>query len=187
MMRACLLRAGLSKASGSGSVVLGNPKAWLGNAYHEVLERIVESDLTQESLENAVEHLWNQAIAAQHRRAASHVLDQRFGLPVTWPGYHVARASVLLRARELVGDVVPAGPRPATKTGLAAEPLAAVREQEFTACGGRLLGRPDVIREDEVVDYKSGAILEHDAVAQADVVKAVYVRQLRIYGYLVNA
>ena len=41
-MRACLLRAGLSKASGSSNFVLGNPKAWLGTAYHEVLEKIVE-------------------------------------------------------------------------------------------------------------------------------------------------
>jgi hypothetical protein len=43
-----------------------------------------------------------------------------------------------------------------------------------------------VIRAREVIDYKSGAILEHDAAAQTDVVKAVYVRQLRIYGYLVR-
>src|SRR5262249_1710927 len=38
-MRSCLMRAGLSRASGSSSFVLGNPKAWLGTAYHEVLEK----------------------------------------------------------------------------------------------------------------------------------------------------
>ena len=43
-----------------------------------------------------------------------------------------------------------------------------------------------MIRPDEVIDYKSGAILEHDAAAETDVVKAAYVRQLRIYGYLVR-
>jgi hypothetical protein len=31
-------------------LVLGNPKAWLGTAYHEVLEKIAEIDLSQESL-----------------------------------------------------------------------------------------------------------------------------------------
>src|SRR3990172_4139080 len=48
-MRACLLRAGLSKATASSKFVLGNPKAWLGTAYHEVLEKIVEVDLGQET------------------------------------------------------------------------------------------------------------------------------------------
>jgi len=183
-MRTCLLRAGLSRASGSSKFVLGNPKAWLGTAYHEVLEKIVEIDLNQESLDGAVERLWDLAIAAQQQRADAHVLDRRFGSPTTWPGYHVARASVLLRAGELsaapASAVAPAPQEP--RTGLAGT----IREQEFTAFGGRLLGRPDVIRASEVVDYKSGAIVEHDAATETNVVKAAYVRQLRIYGYLVK-
>jgi hypothetical protein len=184
-MRACFLRAGLSKSSGSSDFVLGNPKAWLGTAYHEVLEKIVEIDLGQESLEDAVDRLWNQAIAAQQQRANAHVLDRRFGLPATWPGYHVARAAVLLRARELAGGSALIQ-LPVTKEASGTGPTGAIREQEFTACGGRLLGRPDVIRPGEVIDYKSGAIVEHDAAAQTDVVKIAYVRQLRIYGYLVK-
>ncbi len=166
IMRLCFLRAGLSKARGSSNYVLGNPKAWLGAAYHEVLEKIGQIDLGQESLEDAVERLWSHAVAALQQRAAAHLLDHRFGSPTTWPGYHVARASVLLRAQELT-----TGP---------------IREQEFSAFGGRLLGRPDVIRFGEVIDYKSGALVEHDAAAQTDVVKSAYVRQLRIYGYLVK-
>jgi len=182
-MRACLLRAGLSRASGGANFVLGNPKAWLGTAYHEVLEKIVEIDLGQESLEAAVERLWNQAIAAQQQRADGHLLDHRFGSPAAWPGYHVARASVLLRAGEFS-----AGPAvaPITKHVSGAGLAGTIREQKLTAFGGRLIGRPDVIRADEVVDYKSGAIVEHDAATQADVVKAAFVRQLRIYGYLVK-
>ncbi len=61
-----------------------------------------------------------------------------------------------------------------------------IRERDFTAFGGRLVGRPDAIRANEVVDYKSGAILEHDVATETDLVKAAYVRQLRIYGYLVK-
>jgi hypothetical protein len=183
-MRACLLRAGLSKASGSSNFVLGNPKAWLGTAYHEVLEKIVEIDVSQESLDGAVERLWELAIAAQQQRADAHVLDRRFGSPATWPGYHIARASVLLRAGEL--SAAPASAvAPATEE-LRTGPASTTREQEFTAFGGRLLGRPDVIRASDVVDYKSGAIVEHDAATQTNVVKAAYVRQLRIYGYLVK-
>jgi len=107
-------------------------------------------------------------------------LDRRFGSPETWPGYHLARASALLRARELAA----AGGkgRGATETGDAAT----IRERQFLAFGGKLVGKPDVIRQHEVVDYKSGTILEYDEASQSDVVKAVYVRQLRIYGFLVK-
>jgi hypothetical protein len=66
--------------------------------FHEVLEKIVQIDFGEESLEAAVQRLWDQAIAAQQQRADAHVLDRRFGSPTTWPGYHMARASVLLRA-----------------------------------------------------------------------------------------
>jgi len=109
-MRACFLRAGLSRATGSSRFVLGNPKAWLGTAYHEVLEKIVEVDLDQETLDAAVERLWNQAIATQQQRADVHALDRRFGSPTAWPGYHVARASVVLRAQELSAAPAYSGP-----------------------------------------------------------------------------
>lgn len=185
-MRVCLLRAGLSRASGGSKFVLGNPKAWLGTAYHEVLEKIVHVDLGQEPLLDAVARLWNEAVAAQERRAKAHALDRRFGPPVGWPGYHVARASVLLRAEELAGKPTPPE-LPIEKQTRSIEAAAAtLREHEFTAFGGKLLGRPDVVRADEVVDYKSGAIFEHDAATQTDVVKATYVRQLHIYAYLVK-
>jgi hypothetical protein len=185
-MRLCFLRAGLSKASGSSNFVLGNPKAWLGAAYHEVLEKIGQIDLGQESLEDAVERLWSHAVAALQQRTATHVLDHRFGSPTTWRGYYVARASVLLRAQELTAGPPPTGP-PVAKMEFGAGPIGPIREQEFSAFGGRLLGRPDVIRFGEVIDYKSGALVEHDAAAQTDGVKSAYVRQLRIYGYLVKA
>jgi len=179
-MRACRLRAGLSRATGSGGYVLGNPKAWLGTAYHEVLEKIAGVEAIAD-VEGAAERLWDGAVAAQHQRSSAHPLDRRFGLPQTWPGYHLARASALLRARELVT---------AGKTGSGATgsgDTGAIRERQFVAFGGKLVGKPDVIRQQEVVDYKSGAIFEYDETSQSDVVKAAYVRQLRIYGFLVKA
>jgi hypothetical protein len=118
-MHVCFLRAGLSRATGSSRFVLGNPKAWLGTAYHEVLEKIVEVDLDQETLDAAVERLWNQAIATQQQRADAHALDRRFGSPTAWPGYHVARASVALRIQELSAGPAPAA-APTAKQALAA-------------------------------------------------------------------
>jgi hypothetical protein len=185
-MRACFLRAGLSKANGTSRFVLGNPKAWLGTAYHEVLEKIAEVGLGEEVLDTVVERLWCPAVSTQQRRASGHPLDARFGAPTTWPGYYIARASVALRAQNLSAGPTPVAasvPRRAPRVDLGRS----FREQEFTAFDGKLIGRPDVIRDGEVVDYKSGAIFEYDEVAQSDVVKAAYVRQLRIYGFLVKA
>jgi hypothetical protein len=183
-MRACLLRAGLSRAAGTSNFVLGNPKAWLGTAYHEVLEKIAAVNLEEQPLENAVERLWNRAIAALETRAGAHVLDRRFGSPTKWPGYYVARASASLRAQELVRGATPVAS--ATKQGTDTGPPGVIREQEFSGFRGRLHGRPDVVRNSEVIDYKSGTVLEHDAATQTDVVRASYVRQLRIYGYLIR-
>lgn len=105
--------------------------------------------------------------------------------PTAWPGYHVARASVVLRAAGLSAGSPPAT-APNAKQASGAGLSGSRREQEFTACDGKLLGRPDVIRADEVVDYKSGVIVEYDEATQSDVLKAAYIRQLRIYGYLVK-
>jgi PD-(D/E)XK nuclease superfamily len=184
-MRACFLRAGLSKATGSSRFVLGNPKAWLGTAYHEVLEKIVKSGLSEDALDTVVERLWCQAIATQQRHANEHPLDARFGVAMTWPGYYVARASVALRVQSLSAEPTPAA-APTPKRVPRGKLRGHIREREFSAFDGKLIGRPDVIRDSEVVDYKSGAMFEYDEVAQAEVVKAAYVRQLRIYGFLVK-
>jgi len=185
MMRVCQLRAGLSRAADSSTFVLGNPKAWLGTAYHEVLEKIASVDFSKENFDAAIEELWIQAIAAQYERAMAHVLDRRFGLPATWPGYYVAKASVTLRARELAAKAVSARSAPTMDAPDLTQAIS-IREQTFTACDGKLAGKPDVIRAREIVDYKSGAIMEADGSAQADTVNAGYVRQLRIYGFLVK-
>jgi len=179
VMRACLLRAALSRNRSAANYVLGNPKAWLGTAYHEVLEKLADAIPDASSLDAVVEQLWNAAIATQHGRALAHSLDARFGAPTTWPGYHLARAAVRLRAQEMIrADVSRAETRGAPPNEL--------REKEFTAFDGKLLGRPDLIRADEIVDYKSGTVNEFDEATQTDVVKAAYVRQLRIYGFLVK-
>jgi hypothetical protein len=183
-MRLCQLRAGLSKAIGSFTFVLGNPKGWLGTAYHEVLEKIAGIDFKKESVDGAVDRLWKQAVAVHHQRSSHHPLDFRFGAPETWPGFYLARASVLLRARELVAGL--AAPAIAGASARGACAAHGIREREFTAFDGRLVGRPDVIRDCEVVDYKSGTIFEFGEAAQADVVKAAYLRQLHIYGFLVK-
>src|SRR5581483_5768535 len=185
VMRSCLLRAGLLRAAGSGQFVLGNPKAWLGNAYHAVLERVPEIE-TGAACEPSIDSLWNEAIELQYQRAATHPLDRRFGEPRTWPGYHLARASVLLRARFLLERRDAVHPECPGRFDETDEALSEIREKEFAAFDGKLVGRPDVIRDGEITDYKSGAIVELDEHGEHEVVKAAYIGQIRIYAYLVK-
>ena len=185
VMRACLLRAGLSRTPDALKLALGNPKGWLGTAYHEVLESIPKADLKQESLQAAVDRLWTAAIAKQLQNVAGHPLNRRYGAPEGWPGYFLAKASVFLRAQE----IVTVSPSPMGNPGsphAVTQASAAIREVKFAACNGKLTGRPDVIRPGEIVDFKSGTVHELDDSASSETVKSAYVRQLRIYGYLVK-
>ena len=184
-MRSCSLRAGLSRTAGSGKYVLGNPKGWLGSAYHHVLEKMAVADITGVSIDATVEQLWDEATEAQHKRILTHSLDRRFGSPQSWPGYQLAKASAALRAKTLIAD----GFRPPnehTRTRSDLGGLDEYREREFTAFGGKLIGRPDVVRTNEIVDFKSGSIVESRDEQGTEVIKAAYVRQLQIYGYLVH-
>ena len=103
LMRSCLLRSGLARSSDAAQYVLGNPKAWLGLAYHTVLEKIAQLDTIDAVVERSATVLWEKAIKSLFQRVAGHALDHRFGEPQTWPGYHLALASVLIRAKEITG------------------------------------------------------------------------------------
>ena len=61
-LRQCKLHAGLSRAEGSSHHVLGNPKAWLGTAYHAVLERVGPEH--RDDIEAIVRDLWGATIEA---------------------------------------------------------------------------------------------------------------------------
>ena len=59
------------------------------------------------------------------------------------------------------------------------------RETTYYAMDGKLKGQPDVVVGNEIRDYKSGSVLE-DSPDGLKKVKEGYVRQLRLYGYLVK-
>lgn len=177
LLRQCKLRAGLSRAEGSSRYVLGNPKAWLGTAYHAVLEAAGGANPIE--IEGIVAKTWDSAVQAEYQRARSHPLDKRYGPPESWPGYHLVRAMALVRARELVAS--DPGKNGSTATGESPSP--AWREREFSGAEGRIIGRPDVVRPGEVIDFKTGAVLEDEDLEE---VRPAYMRQLRLYAFLVK-
>ncbi|GAB6185662.1 PD-(D/E)XK nuclease family protein [Thermopirellula anaerolimosa] len=176
-LRLCKLRAGLSRAENADQYVLGNPKAWLGTAYHAVLEA-AGSDASG-NLEVRAPALWDLAIQREYSRARVHRLDRRFGPPESWPGYHVVAAMAFVRAKELAERE--ASQR--AEKARCALPGDILREKTFSGADGRIVGRPDMVRPGEIVDFKSGEIF---AEGDQEQVKGSYVRQLRIYGFLVR-
>jgi len=179
-LRNCPLQAGLSRIAGIRHFLLGNPKAWLGIAYHEVLEKLWTPGQEHLTNDELVDYLWTNAVTALQQRVQGHALDRRFSSPEKWPGYYLVRASVLIRARQALEEhprQTNAGP-----SNLKVQPL---REQALSAMEGKLVGKPDVLAEGEIRDYKSGIVHEDSADGQK-VAKEAYVRQLRLYGHLVR-
>lgn len=181
ILRTCPLQAALSRIYELRQFVLGNPKAWLGIAYHGVLERLwmpVGESLTGEQL---VERLWLTAIDTLRQRALAHPLDHRFSMPEKWPGFYLVRACLGIRAREVINDQPRVGGSRTPSDGIVTH----ARETKLTAMGGKLSGKPDVITSDEIWDYKSGSVYD-ETPEGVKTVKQGYVRQLLLYGHLVH-
>jgi hypothetical protein len=125
-----------------------------------------------------VRYLWSAAIEREYKRSRVHTFDKRFGPPESWPGYHMVAAMAVVRARELAESVSaqnsPSSDHPRVATW---------RERKFSAANGKMVGRPDVVRSEEIVDFKTGDLFEDEDQEQ---VKAAYLRQLRLYAYLVK-
>jgi len=184
IMRLCMLRAGLSRNQDAADFVLGNPKAWLGTAYHDVLSKIFGSSFGLEGLDQRIQHLWEAAVLVHYKRAQDHPLDQRFGDPPSWPGYHLTLAMLKFRANEVVAAEA-YGKENAREGGRLNEKRVFI-ERKLAAFGGKLVGRPDLIQKNEIADYKTGKLFEDEDLGQQRIVKTSYVRQLRLYAFLVN-
>ena len=179
-LRNCPLQAALSRIAGIRDSVLGNPKAWLGSAYHEVLENLWapnEETLTNNEL---IQSLWNEAIARLRQQIITHPLNRRFSEPEKWPGYYLTRSFAQIHAQEALDEhlrqMIHCAPGSVRRE---------IREREFSSLGGKLVGKPDVVLDDEIRDYKSGSVYD-DTPDGKQIIKQAYVRQLRLYGYLVH-
>lgn len=181
ILRNCPLQATFYRLPELNHFVLSNPKAWLGIAYHEVMEKLwLPLNDDGSSGEELVEDLWTSAISTLLQRALAHPLDSRFQKPEKWPGYYLVRACLNIRAQEVLNKS-----SQVRSLSQSADTIPFVREKQLAAMGGKLIGKPDVISGDEIWDYKSGNIYD-DVSEGTRVVKEGYVRQLLLYAYLVK-
>jgi PD-(D/E)XK nuclease superfamily len=178
-MRGCALRAGFSRCAQLQPFVLGSPKAWLGTAYHKVMERLPTILGDVDPLAKADE-IWDAEIIRLEKQAGAHPLSARFGPALSWKGYFLVQATMRIRIEEALSgwNAAPAG-TPALTT--------ATREVDIGASHGKLRGKIDMIRGDDLVDYKTGSIFEEDEIGSPPAVKPAFVRQLRIYAWLAQS
>jgi hypothetical protein len=175
-MRACLLRAGMSKTPGIWAYVLSNPKAWLGTAYHSVLKRLPE--LSGAEGPSRLQELWQQEIGRLEQQASGHPLNRRYGAGTSWRGYYLVLETLKIRAANLA---------PAQRVQIGNSAAQTFREEDIVGFGGKLKGKPDLGRGDEIIDFKTGNIYEvADEEDTSPALKQAYVRQLRLYAYLIH-
>jgi CRISPR/Cas system-associated exonuclease Cas4 (RecB family) len=86
----------------------------------------------------------------------------------------------LMRGDELAFKACEGGANPSVSSMKAPR---SNREEWFYAAKGRLVGKPDLVEDEIIVDFKTGNVYEY---GDADVVKGIYVRQLQFYAYLVE-
>jgi hypothetical protein len=132
-----------------------------------------------------VESLWDNALEKMLSSAVDHPMNHRFSDPYKWRGYFLVYEFVKIRAKEALAQNPRRRTHPDTPASGPVSTGSFIREQRMSALGGRLIGKPDLVVGDEVIDYKSGSIFENEDDGTRKV-KAAYLRQLKIYGHLVH-
>lgn len=174
----CQLRVAYASDPEFRREVPSSPAARLGTACHRVLELAGAGALPAadgpgwlDGFENA----WSEAIASEEAAAGEHPLERHLPPAERWPGYAIRKVRTR-RLAERLGSVVTAR---ASRQARVAE-----LEQERRGLGGKLRGRPDVVRRAEegsvIEDYKTGSLFEADT----GELKAVYRLQLLLYAAL---
>lgn len=173
-MRLCSLRGAFASSQAVDRWILHDPRAWLGTAFHKVMEASRRPGATIATAEAA----WAAAIREASAAAAHHPLDVRFAAPERWPGYFLVRQRAFSSARDVIavciGGAWPSAPR---REGLSAT------ERGLQARGGRLTGRPDRFDGRIVTEYKSS--MPDPAWRGAETVLEGFRRQLRLYAAII--
>jgi hypothetical protein len=176
-MRLCALRGAFAASSAAGSLVLHDPRAWLGTAFHKVMEAAAQPGAT----EAAAEQTWTTAVAEAATAAALHPLDARYAAPDRWPGYFLLRQRALASAKRIIAENV--GGQRKVPPGSSTSGSGASAERLLLARGGRLAGRPDLFDGGVLTEYKSS--IPDPAWRGAAAIVEGFRRQLRLYAAII--
>jgi hypothetical protein len=175
-MRLCRLRAALAAMPEADRWVLHDPRAWLGSAFHRLMEAMRRGAVQAEA-----QPIWNAAIAETAAAVLRHPLDRRFTVPERWPSYFLVRQRALALAAKLGAPRRPEGH--AARTVHATAGPAHLPERRFEARGRKLVGRPDYYDGHTLTEYKSS--LPDATWSGATEILDGFRRQLRLYAVIV--
>src|ERR1700722_12211211 len=85
-MRLCRLRAALAATPETDRWVLHDPRTWLGNAFHRLMEAMRRGATLADT-----DAIWSAAIKEAVAAALNHPLDRRFAAAERWPSYFLVR------------------------------------------------------------------------------------------------
>lgn len=173
-MRLCGLRGAFASSRAADRWVLHDPRAWLGTAFHKVMEASRRPSATAATPEET----WTAAVRVAADAAAHHMLDARFAAPDRWPGYFLVRQRALASAQHVIAANVD-GARPSA----AHQQGASATERSLQARRGRLVGRPDRFDGRILTEYKSS--MPDPAWHGAEAVREGFRRQLRLYAAII--
>lgn len=171
-MRLCPLRGAFAASRAAGNFVLHDPRAWLGTAFHRVVEAVAQPGATVAT----AEQIWAAAVDEAAASARSHPLDARYSAPDRWPGYFLVRQRALSSAKGIIAANTGVQRRAQRSGSMSAERLLLAR-------GGRLAGRPDRFDGRILTEYKSS--IPDIAWRGAEAVLEGFRRQLRLYAAII--
>lgn len=163
----CPLR--LSFANMASVTGVGSPAAWIGDAAHFSLERLVKQrGMWSENPGQEATRLFDEEIARRVDRVDGDLRVRWGAEPERWPGFALKRArlvKVAQRLSRLLQDI---------------SPDKVLAEVDYSTFDGRMRGRADlVVNAPElhaVADYKTGQVLDEDHETLP-----AYERQVRLY------
>jgi hypothetical protein len=171
-MRLCALRGAFAMSTGAEGFVLHDPRAWLGIAFHKVMEVATRPGATDETIQQA----WAASVKESATAAALHPLDARYASPERWPNYFLVRQRAFSSAQRAIESRASGYSKSPQSGGGAAERLLLAR-------GGRLAGRPDRFDGQVLTEYKS-SLPDVTWIGANDVLEG-YRRQLRLYAVII--
>lgn len=171
-MRLCALRGAFAASRAAENFVLHDPRAWLGTAFHKVVEAAAQPSAAAVT----AEQVWRAAVNEAAASARSHPLDARYAKPDRWPGYFLVRQRALSSAQGIIAANSGGQHKAPRSGGVSAERLLIAR-------GGRLAGRPDRFDGRVLTEYKSS--IPDMAWPGAEAVLEGFRRQLRLYAAII--
>ena len=180
-MHICGLRAGFASLAESNLWVLHDPRAWLGIAFHSLLQNAARTRLALD-----LDAAWDNEVNRLANLAADHQLDRRFRDPTRWPSYYLVRQRALSSAREIISKrASPISYQPVIGSAKIEPAKIASKgiEKKLFARSGRLIGRPDRFDASTITDFKS-SLPDANAPKRAEIVGR-HERQLQIYAAII--